>query len=72
MTSVLSRLQQEDIQKKNARVENSGLWPIVLAHEPTLARVLCNLVSNALKFIRAGVPPLVRLRAEEHTEYIRV
>ena len=71
VASVLSRLQQ-DIQEKNARVENSGPWPVVLAHEPTLAQVLFNLVSNALKFIRPGVPPLVRLRTEEHAEYVRV
>jgi PAS domain S-box-containing protein len=71
VASVLLRLQQ-DIQEKNARVENSGPWPVVLAHEPTLAQVLFNLVSNALKFIRPGVPPLVRLRAEEHAEYVRV
>ena len=69
--SVLSRLQKE-IQEKNARVESSGPWPVVLAHEPTLAQVLFNLVSNALKFIRSGVPPLVQLRAEKHAESIRV
>ena len=71
VASVLSRLQQ-DIQEKNAHVENCGPWPIVLAHEPTLAQVLYNLVSNALKFIQPGVPPLVRLRAEEHTQFLRV
>jgi signal transduction histidine kinase len=62
--SVLSRLQKE-IQEKNARVESSGPWPVVLAHEPTLAQVLANLISNALKFIVPGVQPLLRLRAEE-------
>ena len=37
--SVLFRLQK-DIQEKGARVENSGVWPVVLAHEPTLTQVL--------------------------------
>ena len=69
--SVLSRLQK-DIQEKNARVESSGPWPVVLAHEPTLAQVLFNLASNALKFVAPDVPPLVRLRAEEQAEFIRV
>ena len=62
--SVLSRVENE-VQEKNARVEDSGEWPTVLAHEPTLSLVLFNLVSNALKFVTADSPPLVRLRAEE-------
>jgi len=69
--SVLDRLQT-DIQEKDARVECSGPWPVVLAHEPTLAQVLYNLVSNALKFVTPEVPPVVRLRAEAQAEFIRV
>jgi signal transduction histidine kinase len=69
--SVLSRLQN-DIQERNARVESSGSWPVVLAHEPTLAQVLFNLTSNALKFVAPGVPPLLRLHAEEQAAFIRV
>jgi PAS domain S-box-containing protein len=62
--SVLSRLQK-DIQEKNALVENAGPWPTVLAHEPTLAQLLFNLVSNALKFIAPDVPPQIRIWTEE-------
>ena len=69
--SVLSRLQDE-IRQKDARVESAGPWPAVLAHEPTLAQVLFNLVSNALKFSRPGIPPWVRLRAEARADFIRV
>jgi len=69
--SVLSRLQP-DILEKNAHVELPGSWPGVLAHEPTLSQVLFNLVSNALKFVAPGVAPLVRLRTEEKTGFIRV
>ncbi len=69
--SVLSRLQ-DDIDEKNARVDSSGPWPAVLAHEPTLSQVLFNLMSNALKFVRPNVPPVVRLRAEEQPGFIRV
>ena len=69
--SVLFRLQTE-IQEKNARVESSAPWPAVLAHEPTLIQVLFNLVSNALKFVTADVPPVVRLRAEEQGDFFRV
>jgi len=69
--SIVSRLKM-DIQEKNARVEGSGPWPLVLAHEPTLSQVLFNLVSNALKFGVPDVPSLVRLRAEEQGAFIRV
>jgi signal transduction histidine kinase len=62
--SVLFRLQDE-IEEKHGRVECSGPWPSVLAHEPTLAQVLFNLVSNALKFVEPGVPPKIHLRADE-------
>jgi len=68
---VLSRLQK-DIQEKNARVENQGPWSDVLAHERTLAQVLFNLTSNALKFVVPGVPPVVRLRAEDRGEFLRL
>jgi signal transduction histidine kinase len=69
--SVLARLQK-DIEESEARVESAGPWPPVLAHEATLIEVLFNLASNALKFARAGVPPLLRLRAEEQAESVRV
>jgi signal transduction histidine kinase len=62
--SVLSRLQK-DIQEKKASVESSGPWPVVLAHEPTLAQVLFNLTSNALKFVAPDLPPQIRIWAEE-------
>jgi signal transduction histidine kinase len=73
IASVLFRLQT-DIQEKNAVVESAGPWPVVLAHEPTLAQVLVNLLDNALKFVPQGVLPLVRLRTEEQAdrEWIRV
>ena len=70
VASVLSRLQK-DIQQKMARVENLGPWPDVQAHESTLAQVLFNLTSNALKFVVAGAAPVVRLRTETKGEFVR-
>jgi PAS domain S-box-containing protein len=61
--SVLYDLQK-DAEEKHALIETSGVWPVVMAHEPTLTQVLVNLLSNALKFVNPGVPPRVRLRAE--------
>jgi PAS domain S-box-containing protein len=69
--AVLSQMQKE-IANVNACVECSGPWPEVRAHEPTLTQVLSNLTGNALKFVRPGVTPLVRIRAEEQAESIRV
>jgi PAS domain S-box-containing protein len=71
LDSVLWRLQKE-IQEKHAGVESGGPWPVVQAHEPTLAQVLFNLVNNALKFAVPGVAPQVRLRWEERGEFVRV
>jgi signal transduction histidine kinase len=69
--SVLSCLQT-DIKEKNARVESPASWPVVLAHEATLAQVLFNLVNNALKFVAPDAPPVVRLRADETAGLVRV
>jgi signal transduction histidine kinase len=60
---VLSRLEK-DIAEQNALVETIGPWPAVMAHAPTLSQVLFNLLSNALKFVRPGVLPQIRVRAE--------
>jgi signal transduction histidine kinase len=69
--SVLSRLGK-DIQDKGARVETIGSWPSVFAHKSTLDQVLLNLISNALKFVAPDVLPVVRLRAEDRAEFIRI
>jgi signal transduction histidine kinase len=71
LESVLFRLKK-DIHEKKACVETSGLWPSVLAYEPTLAQVLFNLMSNSLKFVAMGVPPVLRLHWEERAEFTRV
>lgn len=71
VADALARLQN-DIQEKHARVESIGPWPVVLAHEPTLAQVLFNLLSNALKFVAPGVPPVLRLRASTQGGFVRV
>ena len=71
VAAVLSRLQ-DDVQEKHARVECAGPWYMVRAHEPTLAQVVFNLVSNALKFVSPGVAPLIHLRAEAHDGLVRV
>ena len=69
--TVLSQLK--DIHQESiARVENAGPWPVALAHKPTLAQVLFNLTSNALKFVTTDGPPVVRLWAQEQPEFVRI
>jgi signal transduction histidine kinase len=44
----------------------------VLAHRKTLAKILGNLLSNALKFISPSAAPLVEVSAERLGEFVRV
>jgi len=69
--SVLSR-QEADFRDARASVTASGPWPVVLAHEATLAQVLFNLTSNALKFTLPGMRPRLRLWSEDRDPFIRV
>jgi len=69
--AVLSRVKS-DLGETNGEIDSVGSWPAVQAHEATLAQVLFNLVSNALKFSRPGVPARVRLHAEERAEFVRI
>lgn len=52
------------IRQAGARIEIDRPLPSVFADKTGLFQALSNLVSNALKFTRAGQPPLVRIRAE--------
>jgi len=71
LKSLASRLGK-DMQEESARVESAGPWPMVLAHEATLAQVLFNLMSNALKFTVPGKHPLVRVWTEDQGVFVRV
>lgn len=63
------------IEQCNALVEtikDNEHLPTVIAHEATLAQVLANLLSNALKFVAAGVTPHIRFFSEERPETFRL
>jgi signal transduction histidine kinase len=51
------------IRELDAQVE-IGELPVVAADRVQMGQLLQNLLSNALKFHRDGVPPVVRIRAE--------
>ncbi|MFO7958622.1 MAG: ATP-binding protein [Candidatus Brocadiia bacterium] len=59
---VLSDLEAR-IEEVDGRVEVDGL-PTIHADPTQMRQLLQNLISNALKFHREGVPPVVRVQAE--------
>jgi signal transduction histidine kinase len=69
--SVLSLFESE-IESKSAIIQVHAPLPDVKGHAGTIETILTNLVSNALKFVREGVPPDVRIRAEERGEMVRL
>ncbi len=56
-----------DIEEKKAIVNVSEL-PVVQGYRRQLQQVFQNLISNALKYSRAGVPPVILITANEVTE----
>jgi PAS domain S-box-containing protein len=72
MFEVINLLENE-ISAKQAQVRIESPLPIVVAHRQTLARVITNLLSNALKFVQFGVQPQVLVWAEyQNQELIRL
>lgn len=55
---------ENELGERKARLEVDGPLPLVVAHEGTLVQAVTNLLSNALKFSRPGVEPVIRVKAE--------
>ncbi len=62
--------QQSDIQATNATVDAEPL-PAVTAHRTDLKQVFQNLITNGLKYRRAGVPPQLTIRAVDEGNHYR-
>ncbi|MGH9654223.1 MAG: sensor histidine kinase, partial [Bryobacteraceae bacterium] len=56
---------QPDIRKKEARIEIGDL-PVILGEETQLTQLFQNLLSNALKYARPDVSPIVQIGAERN------
>jgi PAS domain S-box-containing protein len=67
--SVLQGLKTA-IDETGARIV-CGSLPVVMSDESQLAQVFQNLVSNAIKYRRPGVPPEVGITAEAHDGFWR-
>jgi signal transduction histidine kinase len=61
-----------DIVEANADVDFERRFPLVMAHPTTLRQLVMNLISNALKFHRPGVPPKVTIRITERDDRVRL
>ena len=61
-----------EIKGKSATVEVAVPLPAVLADANMLREVIVQLLGNALKFSRPGVPPLIRISAEPRDGRIRL
>jgi signal transduction histidine kinase len=68
LAAVLDDLAQ---MTRNAEIL-TGRLPVVLGDEVQLRSLLQNLISNALKFARPGVHPLVRVEAHQVQDRVRV
>ncbi|MGZ4963520.1 MAG: ATP-binding protein [Limisphaerales bacterium] len=71
VASVIS-LFHDEIRDKQAVVESIGPWCEVQGHEAALGQVFVNLISNALKFVRPGMTPTIRLCTTDAGEFVRV
>lgn len=66
LNTVLKELMEDFellIADKNARILNHGM-PVLEANRGQMRQVFQNLVSNALKFSREGVPPVIEIKSK--------
>jgi signal transduction histidine kinase len=61
-----------EIRRTGAHVEVARPLPRVMAHAATLARVLTNLLNNALTFAEPGTTPRVRIAATQANGWVRL
>jgi PAS domain S-box-containing protein len=71
VTELVTQLDN-DIKRKNARIELELDSPTVSAHPATLRQILSNLLCNALKFCHPDRAPVVHIRSEQNGRSVRV
>jgi len=65
-------LMSEEIRSRSARIEIEEGSAIVAANPVLLGQAVMNLLSNALKFVRPGMPPEVRVKVEPQGDRVRL
>ena len=63
---------RDEIEKTGAEVRVETPLPTVLAHRRILVQIAGNLVSNALKFVKPGEKPRVRIHAKTTGDTVRL
>jgi signal transduction histidine kinase len=63
---------ERSINDAGATIEIVRPLPEVRAHAPTLTQALDNLLANAIKFVRPGEGPQVRIRSERQDGRVRL
>ena len=61
-----------DLQPSRAHIQVQGKLPIVLGNEAGLTQCFSNLLGNAVKFVRPGEMPRIRVWAEERDGWARI
>jgi signal transduction histidine kinase len=61
-----------DIRERNANIRFEGAFPQVMASASFLSQTFSNLISNAIKFVEAGVKPEIVVTGEAHDGKVRV
>ena len=61
-----------ELQAERARIEVEGRLPVVLGNEAGLTQCFSNLLGNAVKFVKAGEKPEVRVWATSRGEWVRI
>jgi signal transduction histidine kinase len=61
-----------EMQQPRAKISTRGELHRVIAHEPSLAQAISNLLNNAVKFVAPGVKPEVELYTEQQGDQLRL
>ncbi len=75
MALVIERVLQElaaTFEGHLPQIEVIGQLPFALAQRGILRQVLSNLLTNAVKFVPPGSTPIIRIWAEEQTQWVRL
>lgn len=75
LASIVYKAQTQlepELTARAAQITTEEPLPPVIGHPATLVQVIVNLLSNAITFVAAGVPPRVRVWAETRDTLVRL